>query len=62
MQSWKSYYRAIQPQICLTSTITPEEYNENLDRCWDEANEYKTFENVHFAYAQKRSLPLNADG
>lgn len=29
------------------------QYMEGLEACWDEANEYKTFENVHFAYAQK---------
>ncbi|KAI8342622.1 S-adenosyl-L-methionine-dependent methyltransferase [Chlamydoabsidia padenii] len=55
MQSWKSYYQAIQPQICMSSSdLTAEEYKEKLATCWDEADEYKTFENVHFAYAQKR--------
>ncbi|ORZ07833.1 S-adenosyl-L-methionine-dependent methyltransferase [Absidia repens] len=55
IQSWKSYYQALGPQICIASDMTMDEYNENLETCWDEADEYKTFENVHFAYAQKRS-------
>ncbi|KAI8079770.1 uncharacterized protein BX664DRAFT_341416 [Halteromyces radiatus] len=54
MQSWKSYYQAIRPQICMMTNMTADEYNEQLDTCWNEADEYKTFENVHFAYAQKR--------
>jgi hypothetical protein len=59
MQSWKSYYQAIQPQICISSSnLTAEEYREKLGACWDEADEYKTFENVHFAYAQKRPSAL----
>ncbi|CAO3592229.1 unnamed protein product [Absidia cylindrospora] len=56
MQSWKSYYQAIRPQVCMATNMTVEEYNEKLDVCWDEANEYRTFENVHFAYAQKRPI------
>ncbi|ORX50883.1 S-adenosyl-L-methionine-dependent methyltransferase [Hesseltinella vesiculosa] len=54
LQSWKSYYRAIQPILCMNDGISLDEYNEKLDVCWEETDEYKTFENIHFAYAQKK--------
>ncbi|KAI9306111.1 S-adenosyl-L-methionine-dependent methyltransferase [Cunninghamella echinulata] len=56
LQSWKSYYQAFRPQICLHSGMDNNEYNEKLETCWSEVDEYKTFENVHFAYAQKKSV------
>ncbi|KAI8391346.1 uncharacterized protein BYT42DRAFT_556542 [Radiomyces spectabilis] len=55
LQSWKAYNSALRPQICLSEGITTEQYDERLQQCWKEADEYKTFENVHFAYAQKKS-------
>ncbi|KAG2228773.1 hypothetical protein INT48_008419 [Thamnidium elegans] len=54
MQSWKAYYQALCPLLCQSWGISPAEYNEKLKTCWREADEYKTFENVHFSYAQKR--------
>lgn len=57
MQSWKAYYQALRPLMCQFWGISPIEYNEKLKECWREADEYKTFENVHFSYAQKQSAP-----
>ncbi|KAF7732076.1 hypothetical protein EC973_006331 [Apophysomyces ossiformis] len=54
LHSWKAYYQALRPQICLSSNISEDEYHDLLESCWREADEYKTFENVHFAYAQKQ--------
>ncbi|KAL0080404.1 hypothetical protein J3Q64DRAFT_1701745 [Phycomyces blakesleeanus] len=54
LQSWKAYYQALRPQICLAGKATAENYESRLQACWREADEYKTFENVHFAYAQKK--------
>lgn len=54
MQTWKAYYQALCPLICQSWGISPAEYNEKLKTCWREADEYKTFENVHFSYAQKK--------
>ncbi|KAI7867636.1 S-adenosyl-L-methionine-dependent methyltransferase [Spinellus fusiger] len=58
LQSWKAYYQALRPQICLSGKMTSEVYEDRLQICWREADEYKTFENVHFAYAQKKLRPL----
>ncbi|KAI7853432.1 hypothetical protein BDC45DRAFT_464759 [Circinella umbellata] len=55
LQSWQAYYQALGPQICNTLNIPIKQYEEHLKTCWVEANEYKTFENVHFAYAQKKA-------
>ncbi|KAI8142926.1 S-adenosyl-L-methionine-dependent methyltransferase [Fennellomyces sp. T-0311] len=55
LQSWQSYYQALGPQICHAVNIPAKQYEEHLKACWAEANEFKTFENVHFAYAQKKS-------
>ncbi|KAI9249351.1 hypothetical protein EDC94DRAFT_637222 [Helicostylum pulchrum] len=55
MQSWKAYYQALCPLLCQSWGISPAEYNEKLKTCWREADEYKTFENVHFSYAQKKT-------
>lgn len=57
MQSWKAYYQALRPLMCQYWDIPPSEYNEKLKECWREADEYKTFENVHFSYAQKQAAP-----
>ncbi|KAI9010354.1 hypothetical protein CLU79DRAFT_722930 [Phycomyces nitens] len=54
LQSWKAYYQALKPHICLAGMATAENYDNRLQACWREADEYKTFENVHFAYAQKK--------
>lgn len=59
MQSWKAYYQALRPLLCESWGISTLEYNERLQTCWREADEYKTFENVHFSYAQKRPLPTS---
>ncbi|ORY96684.1 S-adenosyl-L-methionine-dependent methyltransferase [Syncephalastrum racemosum] len=58
LQSWQAYHRALAPQICALASEKQEDMNldmyfEGLQTCWQEANEYKTFENLHFAYAQK---------
>ncbi|KAI9497863.1 S-adenosyl-L-methionine-dependent methyltransferase [Zychaea mexicana] len=54
LQSWQAYYQALGPQICHALAIPAKQYEEHLKACLSEANEYKTFENVHFAYAQKK--------
>jgi hypothetical protein len=59
MQTWKAYYQAFQPLMCEYWGMSPMEYNEKLKICWREADEYKTFENVHFSYAQKRPVPVS---
>lgn len=59
MQSWKAYYQALRPLLCQAWEISPADYNEKLKTCWREADEYKTFENVHFSYAQKRSTTVS---
>ncbi|KAI8067609.1 S-adenosyl-L-methionine-dependent methyltransferase [Gongronella butleri] len=56
LQSWKAYYRALQPPVCVMEGISVDEYNQKLDICWDETDEYKTFENIHFAYGQKKQI------
>ncbi|KAG2197520.1 hypothetical protein INT47_007129 [Mucor saturninus] len=56
MQSWKAYYQALRPLLSESWGISTSEYHERLQTCWREADEYKTFENVHFSYAQKRPL------
>ncbi|CEG74136.1 hypothetical protein RMATCC62417_09394 [Rhizopus microsporus] len=55
IQSWKAYYRALGPLLCDLWDINEKEYMERLKQCWREADEYKTFENIHFCYAQKKS-------
>ncbi|KAI8639536.1 hypothetical protein BD408DRAFT_392171 [Parasitella parasitica] len=57
MQSWKAYAQALRPLMCQSWGISPMEYDEKLKECWREADEYKTFENVHFSYAQKQPAP-----
>ncbi|KAI8048770.1 S-adenosyl-L-methionine-dependent methyltransferase [Gilbertella persicaria] len=54
MQTWKAYYQAFCPLLCQYGDISAEEYSKRLKSCWREADEYKTFENIHFAYAQKK--------
>ncbi|KAI8380055.1 hypothetical protein BD560DRAFT_432297 [Blakeslea trispora] len=58
MQSWKAYYQAFSPLICQLCEIAVKDYTDKLKSCWREADEYKTFENVHFSYAQKRPFIL----
>lgn len=60
MQSWKAYYQALRPLLCPIWGISPMEYNEKLKTCWREADEYKTFENIHFSYAQKGPIPISS--
>ncbi|KAG1337607.1 hypothetical protein G6F62_005847 [Rhizopus arrhizus] len=54
IQSWKAYYLALAPLLCQLQGITEKEYSEKLKQCWREADEHKTFENIHFCYAQKK--------
>lgn len=56
MQTWKAYYQALRPLMCEYWGISHLEYNERLKICWGEADKYKTFENVHFSYAQKKPI------
>ncbi|KAI8992429.1 hypothetical protein BDB01DRAFT_778423 [Pilobolus umbonatus] len=60
IQSWKAYYQALLPFLCESWDINEVEYNNKLKSCWREADGYKTFENVHFAYGQKKTLPAIA--
>ncbi|CAO3694792.1 unnamed protein product [Rhizopus stolonifer] len=55
MQSWKAYYQALRPLLCELWGVTEKEYTEKLKQCWREADNHKTFENIHFCYAQKRA-------
>ncbi|KAI9313900.1 S-adenosyl-L-methionine-dependent methyltransferase [Dichotomocladium elegans] len=54
LQSWQAYYQALGPKVCRVVNKSVKEYEEGLKLCWAEADEHQTFENVHFAYAQKR--------
>ncbi|KAG1152997.1 hypothetical protein G6F37_000042 [Rhizopus arrhizus] len=55
MQAWKAYYQALRPLLCELWGVTEKEYTEKLKQCWREADEHKTFENIHFCYAQKKA-------
>ncbi|CDS12424.1 hypothetical protein LRAMOSA04618 [Lichtheimia ramosa] len=57
LQSWQAYYHALGPKICRSVNMPFKEYEDKMESCWREADEYKTFENVHFAYAQKKAAP-----
>lgn len=54
LQSWEAYYRALAPLVCRTLNLSVNQYTARLHLCLREADEYKTFENVHFAFAQKK--------
>ncbi|KAI8971910.1 S-adenosyl-L-methionine-dependent methyltransferase, partial [Mycotypha africana] len=58
LQSWKAYYKSLGPLLRRSWGLSAEKYSDKLRLCWREANIHKTFENIHFCYAQKRNTPL----
>jgi len=54
LQSWKAKFEALQPQLCMSWNTTQEEYQALTSACLSEAEIHKSYENIHFAYGQKK--------
>ncbi|RUP43443.1 hypothetical protein BC936DRAFT_137180 [Jimgerdemannia flammicorona] len=56
-QVWATNLTALKPQMSIACGISSEEYDAMAKRCMAECQEHRTYENVHFAYGQKKPLP-----
>lgn len=54
LQSWKANFEALKPQLCLAWNISEEQYQALTSACLSEADIHKSYENIHFAYGQKK--------
>lgn len=57
LAAWKASMLALKPHMTITCGISSEDYDAMMRTCMTECELYRTYENVHFSYGQKKPLP-----